>query len=51
MNTSGERREFATKNAAYYKELRRTDPKAYWSKHTQVEMNKEAMKQGSAFYE
>lgn len=38
------------KNSAYYSELRRTDPKAYFSKKVQQEMAKEARAQGDAFY-
>lgn len=51
IDTNRDRKEFTSKNAAYYKELRRSDPKTYWSKHNQVEMNREAVRQGSAFYE
>lgn len=38
------------KNAAYYRELRRTDPNEYFSRRVQNEMHKEAIRQGTGFY-
>lgn len=39
------------KNNAYYRELRRTDPKRYFSRQVQNEMHQQVMKMGAAFYE
>lgn len=39
-----------TKTAAYYRELRRTDPNTYFSRRVQNEMHREAVRQGAAFY-
>ena len=39
------------KNAAYYRELKKSDPTAYFSKKTQKEMHDQALKMGPAFYE
>lgn len=39
------------KNAAYYRELRKTDLQTYLSRRVQSEMHKEAMEQGPAFYQ
>ena len=38
------------KNAAYYRELRKTDPMAYNSRRVQSEMHRQAMELGSDFY-
>lgn len=39
------------KNYAYYRNLRKEDPKLYQSARVQQEMHREAMKQGAAFYD
>jgi len=39
------------KNNKYYQELRRTDQKLYFSKKVQAELYRNAMEQGSKFYE
>lgn len=39
-----------TKTAAYYRELRRSDPSTYFSRRVQNEMHREAVRQGAAFY-
>lgn len=44
-NTSG------VKNYAYYRNLRKSDPKTYQSARIQDEMHREAIKQGAAFFE
>lgn len=41
----------ARKNFAYYKEIQKTDLNRYMSRQVQAEMHREAMEQGSAFYE
>jgi hypothetical protein len=38
------------KNSAYYAKLRRDNPKEYWLPKTQVEMHKEALRQGESFF-
>lgn len=39
------------KNNKYYQNLRKTDPQAYFSKHVQAELYRNAMDMGSKFYE
>lgn len=39
------------KNAAFYRELKKSDPTAYFSKKVQKEMHDQALKMGPAFYE
>lgn len=41
---------FKKRNAAYYNELRKSDPKKYFSKEVQVEMYKQAREMGEAFF-
>lgn len=41
----------STKNASYYRELKKADLAAYLSPKVQNEMHSEAMRQGSAFYD
>lgn len=36
---------------SYYNDLRRKDPKTYWSRETQDELFREASRQGDAFYD
>lgn len=38
------------KNKAYYDKLKVSDPKAYWDKRTQIQMNKDAMRLKERFY-
>lgn len=38
------------KNQSYYRELRKNDPQAYFSKKVQLEMYNERLKQGADFY-
>lgn len=38
------------KNAAYYTDLRKNDPKLYWSKKVQSEMHRQAVELGDAFF-
>lgn len=44
LNPSGER------TKTYYDKLKASDPKAYWDKRTQVQMNKDAMRLKERFY-
>lgn len=39
------------KNNAYFQKMRKEDPKRYFSKQVQVEMHKEAVRQGDGFYQ
>lgn len=41
---------FAQKNAAYYSDLRKNDPKLYWHKKTQAEMHRQAVELGDQFF-
>ena len=43
-NLNGER------TKAYYDKLRVSDPKAYWDKRTQIQMNKDALRLGARFF-
>jgi hypothetical protein len=43
-NPSGER------NKAYYDKLKASDPKAYWDKKTQIQLNKDAMRLKERFF-
>lgn len=40
-----------TKNYAYYRNLRKSDPKLYQTSRVQAEMHREAIKQGAAFFD
>lgn len=49
-NSAGVIPNSGVKNAAYYRELRRTKPDVYFSKKVQAEMHNEAVRQGASFY-
>lgn len=51
MNTQATPGNSGVKNYAYYRNMRKTDPKTYQSSRIQGEMHREAIKQGAAFFE
>lgn len=51
VNPNGVQNGSDKKNAAYFRELKKSDPTAYFSKRVQKDMHDQAMRMGPAFYE
>lgn len=51
MDVNHSMNEASRKNWAYYSNLRKQDPRSYFSAKVQAEIHKEAMRQGPKFYE
>ena len=51
MDVNTQMNEGSRKNWAYYSNLRKSDPRSYFSAKVQAEIHKEAMRQGPKFYE